>query len=229
MNNFFKFFLLICLLTFSSCGTKRLISKTNPVKNTDNIAYIEPLAYISIIEKGNVGVHNDSISKITKLILDSVIIEDRTFRQKTKTTFSSETDSLNTIVEINNLFNQILLTKNLERIKIGPNLSNHLKANGNKYYLATIASGFGRKKGNYGKQVGKAIGLGILTLGMYSQVPIKSTINLYAVIIDAEKLEVVYFSNTLPLEKSPTDRNVVKAQFKKLLFDHFHPQTSGGQ
>jgi hypothetical protein len=219
MKNFHLLTILFGLL-LTSCATKRLVSTTNPVHSTQSLAYFTPYAYISIIEKGNTAVPNDSLSEVARLLLDSIILENKTFKQKTRVEIS-DVDMNYIQADVNNLFNSIIRAGKIEQAFIGPNLKKYIDKDKNRYYLTSIMSGFGRKQGNYGKQVAKGIGVGILTLGMFAPIPIKSNVSLYAAIIDAEKMEVVYYSSTLPLEKSPTDRHVIERQYFKVLSEHF--------
>lgn len=205
----------------SCTGTKRLVDKDVKVSKMSEMAYFEPLAYISIIEKGNRAVDNDSLSAIAAALLDTVIAEYPLFRNKTKMEITDPKLRFRVAAETNNLVNQILATKQIEGIPVPTNIASLIKDEGYKYYMGSIVTGFGRKAGNYGKQVAKAIGVGILTLGMYAPVPLKSSINLFTFIIDAEANKIVYFSRTWPLEESPTNKKTMIKQYKKAVSEYF--------
>ena len=97
-----------------------------------------------------------------------------------------------------------------------PILDSVMKSNHQRFALATVVTGFGRKQGNFGNQVAKGIGVGILTLGMYAPVPVKSNSTLYGIILDSDRNEIIFYGKALPVEKSPTDRKVMEQQYKKL-------------
>lgn len=87
-----------------------------------------------------------------------------------------------------------------------------MKNSNQRFALATVATGFGRRKGNYGGQVAKGAAVGILTLGMAVPTPIKSNLTLYAFIFDVQKNEIAYYKKSLPVEKEPTDENAIEKQ-----------------
>ena len=103
-------------------------------------------------------------------------------------------------------FKKIFQQQKLDGIKLTPTIRTVLKENNQRFALLVVSNGFGRRAGNYGAQAAKGVGVGILTLGMYAPVPVKSSLALYAAILDADRDEVIYFSKTIPVEKSPTGR-----------------------
>jgi hypothetical protein len=215
------FLIIFTSVLATSCTTKRLVADNIQMSRVSQVGYFAPLSYISVIEKGNTAIPNDSLSELAAAILDSIITDSPIFASQRKIELMEANVQLNVEVAVNNLFNQILISNQINNIKIPESLSQVLKANEERYFLATIVSGFGRKGSNYGKQVAKGIGVGILTLGLVAPIPVKSNVSLYSCIIDAERMEVVYFSRTLPLEKSPTNRKVLADQYKKLVTEYF--------
>jgi len=106
--------------------------------------------------------------------------------------------------------------KKLNGIPLPYTIDSILKINNQRFALATIASGFGRTKGNYRGQVAKGAAIGILTLGMAIPTPIKSNLTLYAFIFDSDKDEITYYNKSMPVEKEPTDQQVIEKQLMKL-------------
>lgn len=90
-----------------------------------------------------------------------------------------------------------------------------------RYVLATVSQGFTRVKGNYGQQSAKALGIGLLTLGMYAPVPLKASSNLHAFVYDRQQREIVFFNTDAWPEKEPLEPRVVDQQVQKVLSKAF--------
>ncbi len=67
-------------LMFTSCVTNKYFSKNVNASEITEIKYFAPLSYVSLIEKGNKSVFNDSLSSISKVLLDSVIRNNNDFK-----------------------------------------------------------------------------------------------------------------------------------------------------
>lgn len=218
--NIFKVKLLtfigILSLSLTSCISNKYISKNVNVSELKEIKYFSPLSYISIIEKGNKSVLNDSLSMVAGTLLDSVIRNNKYFNIKGKIDIIGDENNIKVNNEINYLIQTIMNIRKLEVVKLTPTIDSILTSINQRFAMASITAGFGRKKGNYGKQVAKGIGVGILTLGMYTPVPIKSSFSLFTIILDSERNEVVYYCRTLPVEKSPTDIIEIEKRYIKL-------------
>ncbi|MDR6564155.1 MULTISPECIES: hypothetical protein [unclassified Arcicella] len=212
------------ILLFASCVSHKLInvnsSEIIQATQTKNVAYLEPLSFVSLIEKGNKTTPNDSLSLVSKMLLDSIISNNNNFKITQKINILDERTKETVDVELSNIFLSVIRSNKIEGLKLTPIIDSVLKSNKQKFVLATIATGFGRRKGNYGGQIAKAVGIGVLTLGMYAPAPIKANTTLYAIIIDTEKNEIVYFSKGISVEKSPTEREVLEKQYKNL-FDGY--------
>ena len=89
-------------------------------------------------------------------------------------------------VEIIHLMQHVRAKRKLNAVELTPTLDSIMESRNERYALAFIASGFGRKKGNYGGQVAKGVGLGILTLGLYAPVPGKSNLSIFALVLDSQ-------------------------------------------
>lgn len=179
---------------------------------------------MSYVEQKNQAVLSDSLSLVAKMVLDSVIQNNGIFKSGNKIILVDDSHKKDVNQELGHLFNKLLSSKKIEGIKIPPALDSVMKANGQRFAFATAISGFDRRSGNYAGQVAKGVGIGILTLGMYAPVPYKSIVTLYGMILDREKGEAIFSNRTLPLEKSPTRKNVVEKQYKALLKPYFGNQ-----
>ena len=96
-----------------------------------------------------------------------------------------------------------------------------VKSQNQRFGLCLISTGFDRKKGNYGKQIAKGIGVGILTMGMYTPVPYKANTTLYAMIFDSQNSSVVMYNIIPMVEKSPVDEKNLAALYSKIFQNYF--------
>ena len=217
-----KLFLWVAILC-ASCSTSKIL--TSDVKSVEitEILKIEPFSYISLIETGNRSAYNDSISSSTQLVLNESL---ETFRGKLR--LSSEeiklTDSLERERlerELNFLIMSAERNRNIKNIPITPLIDSLLKANDKRFGLIIVQSGFTRAKGNYGGQVAKGIGMGILTMGMYYQTPIKANSTLYAMIVDNKNKNVAFYNKSVLQDKEPTEKENIIRQLNKIFETYF--------
>lgn len=110
--------------------------------------------------------------------------------------------------------------RNLNALKITPTLDSLLKTNNKRFGLLTITTGFTRRKGNFGGQVAKGIGIGILTLGMAVPTPIKANSTIYVAIVDAQENKVVFF-HKIAAQEEPLNSVIMSDQIKKIFKGYF--------
>ena len=207
-----KLFLCVAILCTSCSTSKILTSDVKSVEITEMLK-IEPFSYISLIESGNRGAYNDSISRSTQTVLNESL---ETFRGKLR--LSSEEIKLTDSVARKRLeqeFNFLIMSaernRSIKGIPITPLVDSLLNANDKRFGLIIVQSGFTRAKGNYGGQIAKGIGMGILTMGMYYQTPIKSNSTLYAIIVDNKNRNVAFYNKSILQDKEPTEKeNIIK-------------------
>jgi hypothetical protein len=212
-----KIYIFVTIGLFAiSCAPNHIVHKSYKRSLIDTVYHFPSLSYISVIEKGNTGIQNDSLSLVSKAILDSLVLNNSAFKA-IRLEIDNSVLLNNTKSEILGIFNAILTSNSITKIDMPPNIKQIIEQNNQRFYMATLIEGFGRKSGNYGKQVAKGIGVGILTLGLYAPVPIKNRIRLMNFIIDKETMKIVYFSSTLPIEKSPTEIKIIDKQYQKII------------
>ena len=207
----------------SSCATSKfLTSDVKPLEISEMLKF-EPFSYISLIEQGNRSVYSDSISNETKIILNESL---ETFREKMR--LSSEeikiTDSLERKrfeQEISFLILTAERNRSIKNIPITPLVDSLLSANEKRFGLIIVQSGFTRAKGNYGNQIAKGIGMGILTMGMYYQTPIKANSTIYAMIVDSKDKNVAFYNKNGLQDKEPTEKENVIKQIDKIFEKYF--------
>ena len=210
-------FLATTMLALASCGTNKFLTSSTKSNEIANISYFTPLTYIQYIEKGNKAVLSDSLSAISQFKVDSLLnAKKATLRLSGKIVVHNDTLTQKMEKELAYLVRLISQKKKIEDIPITPTIDSILKSSHQRFALATIATGFGRRKGNYGGQVAKGAAIGILTLGMAVPTPVKSNLTLYAFIFDVQKNEIAYYKRSLPVEKEPTDEKAIEKQLAGL-------------
>jgi hypothetical protein len=212
---------LICCGLVSCTATKPLTSNVSPNEITE-LKLLEPYSYISLIKKGNKAQLDDSISSISKQlnlhvlksfsnqlpISGNIILTD----EETNKTLEKEYEFLMLNAERN---------KNISNLKITPTLDKILEANETRFGLIIISSGFTRVHGNYGKEIVKGAALGILTLGMYYQTPVKAYSTIYTMIVDSKEDNVAFFRKSFLQNQEPIDTSVLTKQYYKIFQDYF--------
>ena len=220
-----KIFLLLICCGFISCTvTKPLTSDVTPAEVTD-LKLLEPYSYISMIKKGNQGELDDSISDISKQ-LNMDALKSYTGKIPLKGEIFLTDSTVNHQLEKE--YEQLILTaeknRDITHLRITPTLDKVLESNETRFGLVVVSSGFTRVKGNYGKQVLKGAALGILTMGMYYQTPVKAYSTVYAMIVDAKKDNVAFFRKSFLQDQEPINPNVLSKQYEDIFEKYFWPK-----
>lgn len=217
----YSYFLVISIAFASCSSSKQLTQEVKPAEIND-VMKIEPFSYISLIENGNRGIHNDSISQNTQMVLNQHL---ETLKEKLS--LSSDEIIISDLFDYQQLEDELFTliqaaekSKNLQNVSITPSLDFLLAANGKRFGLVVIQQGFTRDKGNYRGQIAKNIGLGIATglltgMAMY-QVPLKSSSIVYAMIVDNQEKNVVFFNKSILQDKDPTAKENITKQINKV-------------
>ena len=218
----FKSILILCCLILPSCTTtKPLTSIVKPAEVSD-LKLLEPYSYISMIKKGNKGQLDDSISLISKQLVYKVLENFKGQIPLTGEIILSDT-AINKKLEKE--YEYLILTadktKNISNLKITPALDEILEANETRFGLINICSGFTRAKGNYGKEIAKGAAMGILTLGMYYQTPVKAYSTVYAMIVDSQEDNITFYRKSFIQNIEPLDQSALIKQYKKLFEGYF--------
>ncbi len=216
---------LLCLfaaLTFlNSCTTsKALTSKVLPTEVND-IQRFETFSYITLIEAGNKGKLNDTLSRKVKEIFHEALTSFSSI-PLTGTIYAKD---ITVQKEIEREVEYLCLSADSQRsisgLKLTPVLDSLLDVGGKRFGLITITTGFTRAKGNYGGQIAKGAAIGILTLGLGTQTPIKATSTVYAMIVDAKDNNVAFFRKSFLQDKEPLDKSIMTKQIQKIFDGYF--------
>lgn len=217
--------LILSPLLFTFCtSTRPLTSAIHPTEILD-LQQLEPLAYISLIENGNKAEYNDTLSEKSKLTLTHVISTFNNRLPLTGTLLAEDGHDHYTLSkEIELLCTTADKQRDISNLRLTPTLDALLESNGKRFGLITVATGFTRRKGNYGGQIAKGIGMGLLTLGMYYQTPIKSSSTIYAMIIDSKEDNIAFFKKSTLPDKDPMDETVLQKQIQSIFAGYFWPK-----
>ena len=63
--------------------------------------------------------------------------------------------------------------------------------------------------------------MGLLTMGMYYQTPIKSNSTIYAVIVDNQEKNIAFYRKSILQDKEPTEKEVLVKQIQSLFEKYF--------
>ena len=203
-------------LLVASCTTTRLFTSGVKPAEIQDLQKFETISYISLIQKGNMGKLNDSVSAVSKAIFDEAL---SSFGNKIPVSGEINTGNPNLRKRLQKEIESLILSadkhKKIETLKLTPVIDSLLEANGKRFGLLTVTSGFTREKGNYGKQVAKGAAVGLLTLGMAYQTPIKANSTVYAMIVDAQENNIAFYKKSF-VEADPLTKEVLTKQLNKL-------------
>ncbi|MEJ8597802.1 hypothetical protein JSO62_03735 [Riemerella anatipestifer] len=213
---------LLALLVLNSCASMMLNDKSIQPSEISNLGNFETISMIRLIKKGNQSEPSDSLSNLSSKIMDSIIWSSSSPKITTKFNLTDEKlkkrvedDILKTMLHIRD-------TRKLDHIKTTPVMDSVVKAQNQRFALCVVNTGFDRRKGNYGNQIAKGVGIGILTMGMYTPVPIKANTAVDVMIFDAEKSTVIFYNMIPFVEKSPTDKKNLGQLYSKLFEGFFY-------
>ncbi|MDP2527303.1 hypothetical protein [Maribacter dokdonensis] len=209
--------LLLLTLFFISCASKNIDSK-----EINSLDYFEPIAYISIVNKGNNAIINDSISKLVEYRLDSVINEysDR-FRINKKLKMKDPLIQKSFENEILNLIVEKFINKKSEITPATPILDSILQINNSRFTMINVVSGFQRTKKNSRSQTFKSLAIGTLTLGNAIPIYSKNGVITYTLIFDSTGEKIVFKNKTDLNEYKPTKPSVLRSELIKTFRNYY--------
>lgn len=221
-----KKLLIYWILFFCSFGAIAQKSKNSlpiiPADQINQLLVLEPVTYISLINKGNQSEPSDSIGQISKALwMDLVAANKGRIPIGKMIADISDHEKAFYKSEVEDLFVKADNRKTSQNLKIPPLLYQIMEENNSRYVMLSYLSGFTRRKGNMGGQVAKSIGIGILTMGMYAPVPVKAYSNIYVLILDKETSQIAYYKKSLLAEKEPLEQKVLSKQFNQIFKGYF--------
>ncbi len=226
MKNLFSMLLLsVVMTTGASCASSRYVAADVVPSQITDVARFEAFSDIAFIEKGDRAERNDSLTFVAQELLRAAlsVVEARLPISSDPGVLAYAGPATREITqeEVLGMLSQVTTKKQIKTMPVLPLLNDMVTASGKRYGLMVVQTGFSRRKGNYGGQVAKSIGLGILTAvataGMASvySVPFKAKSTLHAFIVDAERDNIVFY-NKVETEADPCDPEVLTKQVRKL-------------
>lgn len=214
-------FVLIPLLI--SCSASKRFTAIESGQVTDIVRF-EPISYITLIERGNLGTYSDSLSMLTKKSLAEAIetFDGRLPLSSEIISYQGDTVLRDSVInEVYEILAAIGRSKTVHNIKIPPRIDSLLTANGKRFGLLLVQAGFSRRWGNYGIQTAKGVGIAILSLGMYYELPIKSSSILHAVIVDNQEKNISFYRRSFLQEREPTDKKTLIQHINRIFNGYF--------
>lgn len=210
------FILSAALVVLTSCAATMLTDKSVKAADITDLANFETVSMIHFIEKGNRMQPNDSLSLISTRVLDSIALASQNPRILRSLTVADTATRKQFRADVLLTMEQIMKSGKLEQVRTTPLMDSIARSQNQRYTLCLVNAGFARKKGNYTNQVAKGIGIGILTLGMVTPVPIKANTSMYAMIYDSQRSSVVFYNAAMPVERSPVDPANLTQMYSKM-------------
>jgi hypothetical protein len=208
------------LAFLTSCSPRFLSSAVKPAEVQD-LQKFETLSYISLIEKGNRGMVNDTISNTSKEVLHKVLASFNKIPVTGQIIVSDPSVNEKLQLAIANLCISADRQRAIVNLTLPRILDSLLEEKGKRFGLLTITTGFTRTKRNYGGQMAKGVAMGVLTLGMFYQTPVKANSTIYAMIVDAQENNVAFFRKSALQDKEPLNEAVLKRQLQTLFENYF--------
>jgi hypothetical protein len=208
--------IIISFLQFSCGTTVPQLSSRKPYEIDTIYVYHLP-GQITSIAKRNIQEYNELYSDST---LKTRI---RVFNQHLPVYMTPVTFDFIDLEEeqqLNKSFFEIISAVEMKRkikgITLNNTLTSYLEANKIRYVILTFHAGFTREQGNYGGQVAKGVGIGILTLGMFVPIPIKSNSTIICCVLDTKNKNVAFYRKRTA-EVEPLEEKVISRQIKIIL------------
>ncbi len=209
------------LVSLSSCGTtQQLVSERRP-SEIKEITVVKPITNIEIIESGNRGTYSKmETDNATANIFDAL---GRTIPTdiKIQNLKMDTTDKVAFQRELHLLVDYVEGQQQIKGITLSPKMLAIMDKYSQDFAIGVLEFGFARAKGNYGKQIAKGVGIGILTLGFYAPIPIKAASTMICLIVDRKNNNVAFYRKNNGQELNPTEKTVIERQLKGLLEPYF--------
>ena len=220
MKNVFWF--LIFAIFLSSCASPKKSNQKTKIREITNLAYFEPLAFVGLIQKDNLNTLNDSVSMISKKLLETAILQSTNNKVHKKITVNDPKIREKINKELSYLFQKILNYNKIANVKITPTIDSVLKNNNQRFVLATVTDGFVKIETAEVQNNNDIFSKPISTLDLLVEVRNKPILTLHALIIDNEKGNVIFYDHTHPVYKQPTDKKNIEKQYQKLFKGYYH-------
>ncbi len=202
---------------------------TSGLKSGDitGLLYLGPVSNISLIEKGNDKILNDTLSDNSEQLLNKIVSDFKTnISLSGKAVVHDEPTKSGLEKEIEHLCNIVVELNSISTIKITPVIDSLLKSNNMRFGLITVTEGYTRTRDNYDTlerlRFTQEMAHVFSKNHLIPSAPVvrKASSTLYVMIVDEERDNIAFFRKNLRLCE-PTDRNLLAEQFRKI-FEGFY-------
>jgi hypothetical protein len=213
----FSITIIIISIVQFSCGTTVPLLSNRKSYDVDTASVYHLPGLITSIAKGNRQEFNELFSDST------LVLRSRNFNQhlpKYITPLSFEFTDLAEEQQVSKHFFQVISTieskRKIKGITLNDTLVNYLEKHHINYAILTFQAGFTRLQGNYGTQVAKGIGIGLLTLGLFVPVPVKSNSTIICCVLDTRNRNIAFYRKRTA-EVEPLEEKVINRQFRIII------------
>jgi hypothetical protein len=223
-----KKIILINLLIYTSfalisCGTTMpLKSKLKPSEINNLSIHVLP-SVMGSISKANKAEYNQMYSDSLKsLTVEEIPKFIPSHINKSLFIFDNDNEKKQIENEIENLINFIEKRRNIKNLQVSDKIISYFESKKIEFVLFSHSSGFTREKGNYAKQIGKSLGVGILTLGMVVPISYKANLSNNIFIVDIKSKNVAFYRRS-SMELEPLKIKNIDKELNRLLTSYFNP------
>ena len=219
-------FLVLSAFSLVSCGTSRALTSDIKSSQIDKMLIFNPIVKIDSISQGNKHVFNKTesdnvnanVKETIKLLLPKhITLKDAAADTLQQQIIEREMFKILTLVERN---------QSIKNVRIGDTLLQIINTYDCNYAMGVFDGGFYRTKSNFAGQIGKGIGIGILTFGMFTPVPYKSANSIFCFVIDKNNKNIAFYRKNIAMDSNPRNKQVVYDQMLNLLMGYFRsPKT----
>ncbi|GAB3504583.1 hypothetical protein [Emticicia fontis] len=206
----------ISLFQFS-CGTTVPLLSNRKSYEVDTASVYHLPSMITSIAKANRQEFNEIYSD------SSLNIRSRDFNQHlpkymtpVSFEFKNPEEEQEMIKSFFDIINMVEREKKIKGIKLSSYLVNYLESKNTKYLILTFQAGFTRTASNYGTQVAKGLGIGLLTLGLVRPIPIKSNSTIVCCVLDTRNKNIAFYRKRTA-EVEPVDEKVINRQIRIII------------
>lgn len=230
----FRLFTLVVLFGVYGCVNSKYTSKDYDKSGKKNVGVLRPISIIALIEEKNQAKYDSVLSAQTASQLLSSTIEmvgnDKNCKEINLDNVTQK-KVYDEILEIGSKIHQAKGKTQKELVassyKMPDTIYNILNDNNLDQLVISYHRGFTRTKANYRNQNLKNLGVGLLTLGMYIPIAIKSNSLLYTWVLDKSNRSIV-FSNKSLEEIEPVDFAQFSQQICGLYLNFYTANTPNG-
>lgn len=214
--------LLLLLASGLAAFTQRPRTGFRPADITEMV-FLSPVGVISTIAQGNRAAYDPNASADASEALRQAL-----YRHDEKLHLKSQLAVKDTAMQrvIANLTLRAVIELETHRKRPfpmpAPWLDTLLTAQKQRYCLFSYVWGYTRTASNYRGQVAKALGIGLLSMGMVVPVADRASTRVGVFIYDAAQHAVVYYKSSWPVEKDPLAGVVIDRELTELLAKDFN-------